>query len=48
MLIANPIYDTVFKYLMENLDIAKGIISTIINEEIDYLDFSAGVYIVDI
>jgi GGDEF domain-containing protein len=23
MLIANPIYDTVFKYLMENLDIAK-------------------------
>ncbi|HLP57891.1 MAG TPA: hypothetical protein VK186_03640 [Candidatus Deferrimicrobium sp.] len=41
MLIANPIYDTVFKYLMENLDIAKGIISTIINEEIDFLDFSA-------
>lgn len=41
MLIANPIYDTVFKYLMENLDIAKGIISAIIDEEIDYLDFSA-------
>ena len=41
MLIANPIYDTVFKYLMENLDIAKGIISTIINEEIDYLEFSS-------
>ena len=41
MLIANPIYDTVFKYLMENLDIAKGIISTLIDEEIDYLDFSA-------
>ncbi|HLP48062.1 MAG TPA: hypothetical protein VK469_19115 [Candidatus Kapabacteria bacterium] len=41
MLIANPIYDTVFKYLMENLDIAKGIISTIINEEIDHLDFSS-------
>ena len=31
MLIANPIYDTVFKYLMENLDIAKGIISTMMN-----------------
>ncbi|MCU0287866.1 MAG: hypothetical protein MUF15_15925, partial [Acidobacteria bacterium] len=41
MLIANPIYDTVFKYLMENLDIAKGIISTIINEEIDYIEFSS-------
>ena len=32
--IANPIYDTVFKYLMEDLDIAKGLISTIINQEI--------------
>jgi hypothetical protein len=41
MLIANPIYDTVFKYLMENLDIAKGIIAAIIAEEIDYLDFTA-------
>ncbi len=41
MLIANPIYDTVFKYLMENLDIAKGVISTIIGEEIDHLDFKA-------
>ncbi|MGE5340639.1 MAG: hypothetical protein ACM3SY_04075, partial [Candidatus Omnitrophota bacterium] len=41
MLIANPIYDTVFKYLMENLDIARGIISTIIDEDIQYLDFKA-------
>jgi len=41
MLIANPIYDIVFKYLMENLDIAKGVISTIIDEEIDHLDFTA-------
>ncbi len=32
--IANPIYDTVFKYLMEDLDIAKGLISTIIDREI--------------
>lgn len=39
MLIANPIYDVVFKYLMENLDIAKGVISTIIKEEILHLDF---------
>lgn len=41
MLIANPIYDTVFKYLMENLKIAKGIISTIIGEEILTLDLAA-------
>jgi hypothetical protein len=39
VLIANPIYDVVFKYLMENLDIAKGIISTIIKEDIIHLDF---------
>ncbi|UCH95179.1 MAG: hypothetical protein JSV88_33725 [Candidatus Aminicenantes bacterium] len=41
MLIANPIYDTVFKYLMEDIDIAKGIISTIIDEEIVTLDLKA-------
>jgi hypothetical protein len=41
MLIANPIYDTVFKYLMENLDIAKGIISEIIGETIEHLEFKA-------
>jgi hypothetical protein len=41
MLIANPIYDTVFKYMMENIDVAKGIISTIIGEEIVHLDFKA-------
>jgi hypothetical protein len=41
MLIANPIYDLAFKYLMENLEIAKGIISTIIDEEILHIDFQA-------
>lgn len=41
MLIANPIYDTVFKYLMENLKVASGIISTIIDEEILTLDLAA-------
>jgi hypothetical protein len=41
MLIANPIYDVVFKYLMANLDIAKGVISTIIDEDIATLDFKA-------
>ena len=38
--IANPIYDVVFKYLMEDVDIAKLILSTIIDEEIESLDFS--------
>ena len=41
MLIANPIYDLVFKYLMENLEIAKGIIASIIDQEIVTLDFKA-------
>ena len=34
MKIANPIYDVVFKYLMENNEIAKDILSVILNEEI--------------
>ncbi len=41
VIIANPIYDVVFKYLMANLDIAKGVISTIIEEEIEMLDFKS-------
>ena len=41
MIIANPIYDVVFKYLMADLDIAKGIISRIIDEEIVKLEFTA-------
>ena len=36
--IANPIYDVVFKYLMEDNDIAKLIVSAIIGEEVVYLD----------
>ena len=36
--IANPIYDVVFKYLMEDNDIAKLIVSTIIGEEVVWLD----------
>ncbi len=39
MHIANPIYDVVFKYLLEDNDIAKLLISTIIGEEIVELDF---------
>ncbi len=38
MIIANPIYDSVFKYLLEDLDIAQALISTIIGEEIISLD----------
>jgi hypothetical protein len=41
LIIANPIYDVVFKYLMANLDVAKGVISSIIDEEIVVLDFKS-------
>jgi flagellar biosynthesis GTPase FlhF len=34
MIIANPIYDSVFKYLMDDLEIARGLISAIIGEEV--------------
>ena len=36
--IANPIYDAVFKYLLEDNDVAKLVISTIIGEDITELD----------
>jgi len=39
MIIANPLYDAVFKYLLEDVRIAKLIISTIIGEEISELHF---------
>jgi len=39
MLIANPIYDTVFKYLMEDLPSAKTFLSTVIGEDIEELQF---------
>ena len=39
MLIANPIYDVVFKYMMEDLKVAKTLISAIIGEEVEELDF---------
>jgi hypothetical protein len=39
MHIANPIYDAVFKYLMEDTEVAKLMLSTIIGEEIVALDF---------
>ena len=39
MQIANPIYDVVFKYMMEDAKVAKLLISSIINEEIEELQF---------
>jgi hypothetical protein len=39
MQIANPIYDSVFKYLLEDNALAKLLIGTIIQEEILQLDF---------
>ena len=39
MLIANPIYDVVFKYMMEDLKVAKTFISAIIGEDVEELDF---------
>ena len=39
MEIANPIYDVVFKYLMEDNDIARLIISTIIKQKVVSLEF---------
>jgi hypothetical protein len=38
MIIANPIYDAVFKFLLEDLSIAKTIVSTIIGEDIIELE----------
>ena len=39
MIIANPIYDAVFKYLLADNRIAKLLISTIIEEDIKELEF---------
>jgi hypothetical protein len=48
MEIANPIYDVVFKYLMEDAKIAKLLISSIIGEEIESLDFRPQEFTTDI
>ncbi|MBF0100249.1 MAG: hypothetical protein HQK77_05005, partial [Desulfobacterales bacterium] len=40
MQIANPIYDSVFKYLMEDISIANMFLSSIIGEEIEIITFS--------
>jgi hypothetical protein len=38
MIIANPIYDVVFKYLLEDVEIARGLLSTILGEEVISLE----------
>jgi hypothetical protein len=38
MIIANPLYDVVFKYLMEDIDIAREILETILGEKILFLE----------
>jgi hypothetical protein len=45
MFIANPIYDSAFKYLMEDTAIARGIIGRIIGKEIIELEFRPQEYI---
>ncbi|TAE00685.1 MAG: hypothetical protein EAZ97_05245 [Bacteroidetes bacterium] len=47
MLIANPIYDVVFKYLMEDSKVAKLLISRIIDMKIIDLDFQPQEFIAD-
>jgi len=39
MLIGNPLYDTVFKFMMEDLRSAKKFVSLIINEQVEDLQF---------
>jgi hypothetical protein len=48
MQIANPIYDVVFKYLMEDAKVAKLLISSIIGEEIEELEFRPQEYTSDV
>ena len=44
MTIANPIYDTVFKYMMSDSKVAKTFLSAIIGEKIIELDFASTEY----
>ena len=44
MQIANPIYDTVFRYMMSDSKVAKALLSAIIGEKIVKLDFTSTEY----
>jgi len=48
MHIANPIYDVVFKYLMEDSKIAKLLISSIIGQDIEIIEFRPQEFITEI
>ena len=48
MHIANPIYDVIFKYLLEDNKVAKLLLSAIIGETIEELSFSAQERMVEI
>jgi hypothetical protein len=48
MQIANPIYDVVFKYMMEDAKVAKLLISSIINEDVEELKFRPQEFTTDI
>jgi len=48
MQIANPIYDVVFKYLMEDSKVAKLLISSIIGMEIEDIDFKPQEFTTDL
>jgi len=48
MHIANPIYDVVFKYMLEDNKVAKLFLSAIIGEDISELEFSAQEHTVEI
>ena len=39
MKVANPLYDVVFRYLMKDMRVAKLVISNIIEQEIESLEF---------
>jgi len=41
MVIGNPLYDTIFKYLMEDTEVAKRLIGILISEDIETLDFTS-------
>jgi len=48
MYIANPLYDAVFKYMMEDNGVAKQLISAIIGENVIELDFLPQEYVLNI
>lgn len=48
MQIANPIYDTFFKYLMEDVSLAKKLLSAIIEEEIVSLELRPQELLIDL